>query len=616
MLEKLIEDLRHTSDVKARRELTEKVARAINNDPVIQGEWLAKEGEKLDKVKAKFASGKRINVYFVVNYAAKFEFSTVYREMALSDHFAPHLLVVSPKDQEYAGAIPEAHDTYERLLNNGYSAVWGYATDDSPLDLSKLDIDILFINNPNMYKFSTYNNVILSYEYLSIYEPYSYHVVNKNRDYEFNSSVVNISWMIVAFSDYLLKRWQTYSKRGARNVFSGGDPKLDVFAQAGTAQDEVPTKFQNGNPIVIIAPHWSVETDLKMATFHIYFSLFEHLRQDHPDVNFVFKPHPDLPNRLRSLKRNGQTIGIGFDDYLQYLKNWNESDNGLYIDDGEYIGLFRQSALLITDSGSFIAEYLPSLHPCIYLLNQNREDRLNDFFTSEAMEILNDGYYCCTNGDEILAYFDQLMHDHLDPKRAKREELSRKMFPGLGSSAQKIVHHIEDVLSAGQPSFPNSDAAACVPLDTDDGGNVTIREFPVVGYTAGVFDLFHIGHLNLLRNARGMCDRLVVGVTTDELVAYKNKRAVIPFSERVEIVRSSRYVDAVVAQDDMDKLVMCKKLKAKVLFVGDDWYDTDKWNDYEKEFQIAGIRIVYFPYTQGVSSTLLNDVLRRLRDGE
>jgi len=127
----------------------------------------------------------------------------------------------------------------------------------------------------------------------------------------------------------------------------------------------------------------------------------------------------------------------------------------------------------------------------------------------------------------------------------------------------------------------------------------------IIGYTAGVFDLFHVGHLNLLKNAKGMCDKLVVGVTVDELVAYKGKRAVIPFEDRIEIVRSIRYVDAAVPQYDMDKLTMCKKLGATVLFVGDDWYGTEKWTEYEKQFSAAGIKIVYFPYTRGVSSTKL-----------
>lgn len=136
----------------------------------------------------------------------------------------------------------------------------------------------------------------------------------------------------------------------------------------------------------------------------------------------------------------------------------------------------------------------------------------------------------------------------------------------------------------------------------------------VIGYTSGVYDLFHIGHLNLLRNAKGMCDKLIVGVTTDELVIYKNKKAVIPFHERMEIVRSIRYVDSVVPQEDMDKFEMWKKLKFDVMFVGDDWFNSPKWEELEAQFKAVGVRIVFFPYTKGTSSTLLNATLKKLRD--
>lgn len=135
----------------------------------------------------------------------------------------------------------------------------------------------------------------------------------------------------------------------------------------------------------------------------------------------------------------------------------------------------------------------------------------------------------------------------------------------------------------------------------------------IIGYTTGVYDLFHIGHLNLLKNAKGMCDKLIVGVTVDELVAYKGKQAMIPFEDRIEIVRSIKYVDAAVPQYDMDKLAACKKLGAQFLFVGDDWYGTPKWQQYETQFEAEGIKIVYFPYTKGVSSTKINEALAAVR---
>jgi len=136
----------------------------------------------------------------------------------------------------------------------------------------------------------------------------------------------------------------------------------------------------------------------------------------------------------------------------------------------------------------------------------------------------------------------------------------------------------------------------------------------IIGYTTGVFDLFHIGHLKLLKNAKGLCDRLIVGVTSDELVSYKNKRAVIPFEERIEIVRNIKYVDAAIVQNSMDKIEAWGKIKFDMMFVGDDWYNTPKWQKIETELTTKGVKIIYFPYTKGTSSTLINDVLKRLRN--
>jgi len=136
----------------------------------------------------------------------------------------------------------------------------------------------------------------------------------------------------------------------------------------------------------------------------------------------------------------------------------------------------------------------------------------------------------------------------------------------------------------------------------------------IIGYTSGVFDLFHIGHLNLLMNSKAMCDQLIVGVTIDKLVAYKNKRAVIPFQERLEIVRSIKYVDAAIAQENMNKFEMWEKFKFDVLFVGDDWFNTPKWEKIEEKFKDVGVKVVYFPYTKNTSSTILNKTLESLRN--
>lgn len=131
----------------------------------------------------------------------------------------------------------------------------------------------------------------------------------------------------------------------------------------------------------------------------------------------------------------------------------------------------------------------------------------------------------------------------------------------------------------------------------------------IIGYTTGVFDLFHIGHLNLLRKAKEQCDHLIVGVSVDDLVLYKHKRAVIPFEERIEIVRQIKYVDEAVPQYNMDKMEAWRKYHFNRMFVGDDWKGTEKWNKIEEELASIGAEVVYFPYTKGTSSTILREKL-------
>ena len=129
-----------------------------------------------------------------------------------------------------------------------------------------------------------------------------------------------------------------------------------------------------------------------------------------------------------------------------------------------------------------------------------------------------------------------------------------------------------------------------------------------IGYTTGVFDMFHIGHLNILRKAKEKCDYLVVGVSTDELVyRYKDKQPIIPFEERAEILRHIIYVDEVVAQIDRDKFKAWKKVKFNVMFVGDDWKGSPIFEKVENEFNTVGVEVIYFPYTKGTSSTILRE---------
>ena len=128
----------------------------------------------------------------------------------------------------------------------------------------------------------------------------------------------------------------------------------------------------------------------------------------------------------------------------------------------------------------------------------------------------------------------------------------------------------------------------------------------IIGYTTGVFDMFHIGHLNILRRAKEQCDFLIVGVSTDELVEHdKNKTPIISFEDRMKIVEAIKYVDKVVPQCDKNKFAAWEKYHFHKMFVGSDWKGTAQWDKFEEQFKPYGVEIVYFNHTDGISSSLL-----------
>lgn len=133
----------------------------------------------------------------------------------------------------------------------------------------------------------------------------------------------------------------------------------------------------------------------------------------------------------------------------------------------------------------------------------------------------------------------------------------------------------------------------------------------IVGYTQGTYDMFHIGHLNLIRNARQECDYLIVGVNTDELIqSYKSKTAIVPLEERMDIIAALRYVDKVIPCESLDKKNTCLKYNINKVFIGDDWKGNARWLETEKELEPYGVEVVYLPYTKNTSSTLLREKLK------
>jgi glycerol-3-phosphate cytidylyltransferase len=135
----------------------------------------------------------------------------------------------------------------------------------------------------------------------------------------------------------------------------------------------------------------------------------------------------------------------------------------------------------------------------------------------------------------------------------------------------------------------------------------------IIGYTTGVFDLFHIGHLNIIKKSKKKCDFLIVAVSNDQLAfKLKKKKPVIPFKERIEIIKSLKYVDRVIEEKVDDKTKVKKKYKINVIFKGDDWKNTNKWINLQKKLKKQNVRVEFLRYTKKTSSTLITKILKKM----
>ena len=166
--------------------------------------------------------------------------------------------------------------------------------------------------------------------------------------------------------------------------------------------------------------------------------------------------------------------------------------------------------------------------------------------------------------------------------------------------------HTDGISSTQLTAFIKKELEEINTINSNGGG------YGSIGYTTGVFDLFHIGHLNILRRAKERCDKLIVGVSTDEnVISYKRKKPTVPFDERIRIIKAVRYVDYVAEQADMDKFKAWEKLHYNVMFHGSDWKNSSMYNEIEAKLNTVGVKVEFLPHTDGVSTTMLSEKINK-----
>lgn len=399
------------------------------------------------ELKNKVRNGQKIKVCFLLDEISKFYFDSVYKSMLNSDIFEPFILFTSNKNKLFKDNelfFNEYINDFNILKSNGYNVELGIDLNTSQIiPFEMFEIDILFYSCQYInYHNTELTNIFMNINYLTCHINYGLITLNLY-DYYYNNKYINTAWKIFVQTKFDYYEYIDYSVHYGFNCVLSGDSKLDKYSN-NLSEYKLPQKIDNGKPIIIYAPHHSIRFEFTLAslsTFHLYYKYFLNLVKSNPNINFVFKPHPNLFKRIIEL-------GIFSErEYESYYEQWNSLDNGLCITDGDYIDLFRKSSLLITDCASFIGEYLPSGNPVIYLVNPERDQNTYfESFSNMGKKILVT-YYLAHNEDEIQMYFDNIIENNVDPKKEERKKLSEEIFFNVGFAGKYITNYLEKILT-------------------------------------------------------------------------------------------------------------------------------------------------------------------------
>lgn len=391
---------------------------------------------KLNRLKRKVSKGKTVKVFFMTHDAAVFGYSSVYHAMEKQELFEPFIYVVSRRDVGYRDFYSDVKKDIEFFESKGYRVINGYDEWGNPKDLHELNPDILFYDIPKLYGSTGnfYNRLDqLNWEYLTCYVPYSLLMVD-SFFYHYHTECIRETWKFFLDTNDSFKRVLADGEFSGFNTVLSGYPKLDEYFNK---KDQFP---DNGNPIVIYAPHHSLGVSNNFATFDLYKDIIMELVKKHREINFVFKPHPLLPFQIKAREKEGR-ISFGQEDYFDYLHEWNSQPNGMCVTQGDYIKLFKKSHCMITDCGSFIGEYLPSLHPCIYIFNPRKEHQ-DEVYTRLAKKIL-DTYYITRTKEELESMLQKIIIERIDSKIEKRRQLLEREFLNIGHAGEYICNYLK-----------------------------------------------------------------------------------------------------------------------------------------------------------------------------
>jgi len=378
--------------------------------------------------KIKLLEGKKIRVVFFVSQKQLWCSKSLYEKLNLNDYFEALVVVFPNNEDKINNKTSTMKDNYGFFINHGINVMNGYDFDNNNyFPASKFDPDIVFYDQPSPQIDKSLLWPNLSKSSLVCYIPYGYKIAPFYESH-FNLFLHNSSWLIFAESDWHKKQFIKYGSMNGRNVCVSGYPKLDEYNSANEIENR---NFKR----IIWAPHWSVlNSNIGYSTFDENYNYFLKYASENPDIHWVFKPHQRLRHYLEE---------IGFmtkEEVENYYEQWDKLPNATFYNEANYINIFKDSDALITDCGSFLAEYLPTRNPILLLISK-RNPGYNEIGTR-----LVECYYQATNIKLIEKFINEVVIEENDSLKDKRLSNLKFVQPNSQGAGQFIVDYLQSQL--------------------------------------------------------------------------------------------------------------------------------------------------------------------------
>ena len=397
--------------------------------------WLVHLKYYFRKIKFRMKKNNIIRVIFCVSQNQLWCCQSLYDELEKDNNFEVRIIALPNWEDKTHNLIESGNANYDFFLKRKMNVVKGFDINGNIIDLCGVATEIMFVDQPATIDYLEMNGIpiekIVDAFFLS-YIPYGYKVANGGISH-FGLPLHNYSWKVFAESNWHKQQFYKLGKMKAKNVVTSGFPKLDIYNNEECTNDVWKNSVPNRKR-VIWAPHWSFgDADLAFSTFDKYYMYFYDFAKEHNEIEWILKPHQ------RVYTWAVQTGLMSKTEVDEYFDKWDKLPNAHVYNEGNYMDIFRTSDALITDCGSFLAEYLPSKKPIIHLYRPEAE------YNEVGYKLINT-YYRCTTFTDIERIIKQVIIMEDDYKYTEREKIMENVVPNKEGAGRTIMNVIKKEL--------------------------------------------------------------------------------------------------------------------------------------------------------------------------